>query len=239
MDRRLVEGVGGLDQRDPRVGLRRWPGEGGLGGGQLEGARDPVAKAASASTARAVSPRLGRAATAATTRPTSPTIGMAAPIAAPPLCAYLVQQVFSADSAASGTPSWAGPVCMHRCSVSHRRGVAFGPGSGYVKSSPNVLCLANEDAARMIRMLGQTVPACRRRGGRSGHRGVLDGAASGSCWWVAQGVFAGYFRDPAGAAAILSGGWLRTGDLVERDAEGYIKVVDRLKDIYISSSKNG
>ena len=52
------------------------------------------------------------------------------------------------------------------------------------------------------------------------------------------GVFAGYFRDPAATAAVLAGGWLRTGDLVERDAEGYIKVVDRLKDIYISGGEN-
>ena len=67
---------------------------------------------------------------------------------------------------------------------------------------------------------------------------ILDGAASGELLVGGPGVFAGYFRDPAATAAVLAGDWLRTGDLVERDAEGYIKVVDRLKDIYISGGEN-
>ena len=67
---------------------------------------------------------------------------------------------------------------------------------------------------------------------------ILDGAATGELLVGGPGVFAGYFRDPAATAAVLAGDWLRTGDLVERDAEGYIKVVDRLKDIYISGGEN-
>ena len=36
----------------------------------------------------------------------------------------------------------------------------------------------------------------------------------------------------------MSGEWLRTGDLVHRDADGVFRVVDRLKDIYISGGEN-
>jgi fatty-acyl-CoA synthase len=36
----------------------------------------------------------------------------------------------------------------------------------------------------------------------------------------------------------MAGDWLRTGDLVHRDADGIFRVVDRLKDIYISGGEN-
>ena len=36
----------------------------------------------------------------------------------------------------------------------------------------------------------------------------------------------------------MVGDWLRTGDLVHRDAHGVFRVVDRLKDIYISGGEN-
>jgi fatty-acyl-CoA synthase len=50
-------------------------------------------------------------------------------------------------------------------------------------------------------------------------------------------VFAGYFRDPASTDATLVDGWLRTGDLVRRDVDGFFTIVDRIKDIYISGGE--
>ena len=120
----------------------------------------------------------------------------------------------------------------------HRRGVALSQGYGLTEASPNVLCLANEDAARMVGYSGKPYPHVAVAVADPVTGEILDGAASGELLVGGPGVFAGYFRDPAATAAVLSGGWLRTGDLVERDAEGYIKVVDRLKDIYISGGEN-
>lgn len=120
----------------------------------------------------------------------------------------------------------------------HRRGVALSQGYGLTEASPNVLCLANEDAARMVGYSGKPYPHVAVAVADPVTGEVLDGAASGELLVGGPGVFAGYFRDPAATAAVLAGGWLRTGDLVERDAEGYIKVVDRLKDIYISGGEN-
>ena len=120
----------------------------------------------------------------------------------------------------------------------HRRGVALSQGYGLTEASPNVLCLANEDAARMVGYSGKPYPHVAVAVADPVTGEILDGAASGELLVGGPGVFAGYFRDPAATAAVLAGGWLRTGDLVERDAEGYIKVVDRLKDIYISGGEN-
>ncbi|MEO3932694.1 AMP-binding protein [Micrococcaceae bacterium Sec7.4] len=120
----------------------------------------------------------------------------------------------------------------------HRRGVALSQGYGLTEASPNVLCLANEDAARMVGYSGKPYPHVAVAVADPVTGEILDGAASGELLVGGPGVFAGYFRDPAATAAVMAGDWLRTGDLVERDADGYIKVVDRLKDIYISGGEN-
>ncbi len=49
-------------------------------------------------------------------------------------------------------------------------------------------------------------------------------------------IFAGYYRDPeATAATVDSDGWLHTGDVVELDDAGHLKIVDRKKAILITS----
>ena len=119
----------------------------------------------------------------------------------------------------------------------HARGVALTQGYGLTEASPNVLCLADEDAAPRG-SAGRPYPhvACRRR--RPRHRRTARRRGRGRAAGARPGVFAGYFRDPAATAAALVDGWLRTGDLVRRDADGYFTVVDRLKDIYISGGEN-
>ena len=66
----------------------------------------------------------------------------------------------------------------------------------------------------------------------------LEGEATGELWVRGPSVFAGYLGDDAATARAMAGDWLRTGDLVHRDADGVFRVVDRLKDIYISGGEN-
>ncbi|MGW2816007.1 class I adenylate-forming enzyme family protein [Streptomyces sp. NPDC001415] len=49
-------------------------------------------------------------------------------------------------------------------------------------------------------------------------------------------VMLGYYEDPERTAAALHHGWLRTGDLGYLDAEGYLYLVDRAKDIIVTGS---
>ncbi len=47
-----------------------------------------------------------------------------------------------------------------------------------------------------------------------------------------------YWNKPEATAEAFAGGWFHSGDLVRRDAEGYIYVVDRKKDMIISGGEN-
>jgi len=49
---------------------------------------------------------------------------------------------------------------------------------------------------------------------------------------------AGYWRNPDASAEALRGGWLHTGDVGAFDADGYLTLVDRSKDLIISCGPN-
>lgn len=51
-------------------------------------------------------------------------------------------------------------------------------------------------------------------------------------------LLSGYFNDPEKTAAAFEGGWFHSGDLATIDAEGYITVVDRKKDMIKSGGEN-
>jgi long-chain acyl-CoA synthetase len=52
-------------------------------------------------------------------------------------------------------------------------------------------------------------------------------------------VFSGYWNRPLDTAAVLlPGGWLRTGDVVVMDEDGFVTVVDRIKELVISGGFN-
>ena len=51
-------------------------------------------------------------------------------------------------------------------------------------------------------------------------------------------LFKGYWRDPEATERAFAGGWFHTGDVGVRDDDGYLYVVDRLKDMIVSGGEN-
>jgi fatty-acyl-CoA synthase len=60
----------------------------------------------------------------------------------------------------------------------------------------------------------------------------------GELWVCGPTVMKGYWRNPAATAEAISGGWLRTGDLVVQDEDGLLEWIDRKKDMYRSGGFN-
>jgi len=60
----------------------------------------------------------------------------------------------------------------------------------------------------------------------------------GELWVRGTSVFRGYWNQPEATAAAFVGDWLRTGDGAYLDDEGFLFIVDRLKDLIIRGGEN-
>lgn len=60
----------------------------------------------------------------------------------------------------------------------------------------------------------------------------------GEIWVRSAGVIQGYWNNPEASAAAITDGWLKTGDLGRLDADGFLYIVDRTKDIIIRGGEN-
>ena len=68
---------------------------------------------------------------------------------------------------------------------------------------------------------------------------ALPAEESGEIWVRGYNVMQGYLDDPAATAAtITEDGWLKTGDIGVLDERGYLRITDRLKDMYICGGFN-
>jgi len=88
--------------------------------------------------------------------------------------------------------------------------------------------------------IGQPLPLseCRIGDLRDGQRDAAVGEA-GELLFRGPSVMNGYFNLPeATSEALRSDRWLRTGDIAYRDADGFIYVVDRLKEMIITGGYN-
>lgn len=117
------------------------------------------------------------------------------------------------------------------------RGVRFVQGYGLTEAAPNCLILPAEDAERKAGAAGRPYFFVDVRVVDDHDEPVAPGA-SGEIIVRGPSVMKGYWRRPEETAAALRGGWLRTGDVGRIDDEGYITIVDRLKDMYISGGEN-
>jgi long-chain acyl-CoA synthetase len=68
---------------------------------------------------------------------------------------------------------------------------------------------------------------------------ALDIGEPGELWIKGPQVMQGYWNNPADSAAVLTkDGWLKTGDMASIDHRGFIKILDRKKELIIVSGFN-
>jgi len=118
-----------------------------------------------------------------------------------------------------------------------RKGVPLQPTYGMTEIGPGIL---TTDLDRVQDKLGTS--------GRPGlHMAFKIAAADGAplgpgevgeIWVKGPPVMSGYWRNPEATAACLADGWFRSGDAAYRDEEGFVYIVDRIKDMYISGGEN-
>ena len=121
----------------------------------------------------------------------------------------------------------------------HRRGVALTQGYGLTEAAPNVLCLPAEDAIERVGMAGTPYPHVEVELVDPVTGATIEGPGTGELVVRGPNVFLGYFDETEGERlGALRATGLHTGDLAERDVDGYYRIVDRLKDIFISGGES-
>lgn len=117
--------------------------------------------------------------------------------------------------------------------------------SGGAPIAPEILAFFRSLGIRTVEMYGLTETA----GGATGPRGRIKHGSVGEpcraleCRLAPDGeillkgdsIFAGYYRDEDATANVIHGGWLHTGDIGQFDEDGHLFIVDRKKDIIVTS----
>ncbi|WP_370327890.1 long-chain fatty acid--CoA ligase [Euzebya sp.] len=129
------------------------------------------------------------------------------------------------------------PVPLRTITTWLERDVVFMQGYGMTETAPGALFLGAERAAekagtagvpsfftdvRVVRPDGTDVDV--------GERGEV----------IVQGpnVMAGYWRRPEATAEVIRDGWFHSGDVAVIDDDGYVRIVDRIKDMIVSGGEN-
>jgi len=116
--------------------------------------------------------------------------------------------------------------------------VPFKQGFGMTEFGPGVFSMDPADADRKAGTVGRVNQFVEARVAGPDGRALPPGEV-GELWLRGPACCAGYEGDEAATrASIDADGWLHTGDLVSRDAEGFFSVAGRAKDMFISGGEN-
>ena len=116
-------------------------------------------------------------------------------------------------------------------------GRGFSNGYGLTESTAMTTGIAGADYRAKPDSVGASVPVCDLRIVDEHGQDMAPGER-GEIWIRGPNVIPGYWRRPDATAATFVGGWLRSGDVGYLDEEGFLYVVDRVKDIIIRGGEN-
>lgn len=110
-------------------------------------------------------------------------------------------------------------------------------GYGLTEASPVVCCAALRKVSKPM-SIGMPLPGTDVRFVNVETSQVLGIGEDGELQVRGTQVMAGYFNDEKASQDAFMDGWLRTGDIGHVDEDGYVFIVDRLKDLIICSGFN-
>ena len=122
---------------------------------------------------------------------------------------YGLTEVYGPASVAAKRTEWAAKTASEQTRLNGRQGVRYPLQEGMTVMDPQ----------RM-----QELPA--------------DGQTMGEIMFRGNIVMKGYLKNPKATADAFAGGWFHTGDLAVLEADRYVKIKDRSKDIIISGGEN-
>ena len=122
---------------------------------------------------------------------------------------YGLTEVYGPASVAAKRTSWAAQTASEQTRLNGRQGVRYPLQEGMTVMDPE----------RM-----QELPP--------------DGQTMGEIMFRGNIVMKGYLKNPKATADAFAGGWFHTGDLAVLEADRYVKIKDRSKDIIISGGEN-
>ena len=102
---------------------------------------------------------------------------------------------------------------------------------GLTETSSPATCLPDADALRRISSVGWPIPTADVRTVEPGTARECAPGEVGELLIRGPMVVPGYWANPQATAATMGDGWLRTGDLATIDGDGYVTIMDRIKDM--------
>jgi len=117
------------------------------------------------------------------------------------------------------------------------RGVDFKMGYGLTEASGNNFWLPAELVQEKIGSVGFPIFHIDMKTVRDDGNPCADGE-EGELLIRGPHVFAGYWQNPEATAETIRDGWLHTGDIAMRDADGCYSILGRSKEMFISGGEN-
>jgi fatty-acyl-CoA synthase len=122
---------------------------------------------------------------------------------------YGLTEVYGPASVCAKHPEWAGLSPQQRAELNGRQGVRY--------ETQEAMDVLEPKSMRPV---------------------ARDGKTMGEIFFRGNITMKGYLKNPQASAEAFAGGWFHTGDLAVIDADGYIRIKDRSKDIIISGGEN-
>jgi fatty-acyl-CoA synthase len=116
------------------------------------------------------------------------------------------------------------------------RGVHLAQGFGMTETMACIF-LEPQDAARKAGSTGKALMHSEMRIARA-DGGECAPDEIGELWVAGPTITPGYWNRPEATAGAFEGTWFKTGDAARMDATGFVYIVDRWKDMYISGGEN-